>query len=108
MAPPPASLSPLPARVLAHIRQARLFRKPGEALVAVSGGGDSVALLDLLNSSTNELGLSLIVVHVDHGISSDSRTVGRSVKTLADQYGLSFETIELHLGPDASETVTRR
>src|SRR5438552_4968513 len=30
-------------------------------------------------------------VHVDHGISSDSRTVGRSVATLAARYGLPFE-----------------
>src|SRR5882672_12642736 len=66
----------LPARVLAHIHENRLFREPGEALVAVSGGADSVALLDVLHTLANELGLALVVAHVDHGISSDSRTVG--------------------------------
>src|SRR6266480_2116275 len=98
----------LPARVLAHIRENRLFRDPGEALVAVSGGVDSVALLDLLSDTASELGLSLVVAHVDHGISSDSRTVGRLVKTLAEKYGLPFESAELHLGPDTTETEARR
>jgi len=98
----------LPARVLAHIRENRLFRDSGEALVAVSGGVDSVALLDLLSDTASELGLSLVVAHVDHGISSDSRTVGRSVKTLAEKYGLPFESAELHLGPDTTETEARR
>ncbi|HEY3221813.1 MAG TPA: tRNA lysidine(34) synthetase TilS [Gemmatimonadales bacterium] len=98
----------LPQRFLAHVQSTRLFRAPGEALVAVSGGADSVALLDLLSGVATELRLTLVVAHVDHGISSDSRTVGRSVKTLAQKYGLPFETIELHLGPDTTETEARR
>src|SRR5258706_9024567 len=93
----------LPARVLAHIRETRLFRDPGEAMVAVSGGVDSVALLDLLSGTASEFGLSLVVAHVDHGIQSDSRTVGQSVKTLAAQHGLPFESVELNLGPDTTE-----
>src|SRR5260370_23470643 len=98
----------LPARVLAHIRENRLFRDPGEALVAVSGGVDSVALLDLLSETARDLGLSLAVAHVDHGIQSDSPTVRQSVAALAEKYGLPFESVELHLGPDTTETEARR
>ena len=98
----------LPARVLAHIRANRLFRDPGEALIAVSGGVDSVALLDLLSDTASELGLSLVVAHVDHGIQSDSPTVRQSVAALAEKYGLPFESAELHLGPDTTETEARR
>src|SRR5262249_40709315 len=103
-----STVDSLPQRVLAHIRKTRLFREPGEALVAVSGGADSVALLDLLNSLRAELGLALVVAHVDHGISSDSRTVGLTVRAIAKKYRLPFETTELHLGADASETEARR
>lgn len=102
------TLSPLPARVLAHIRCQRLFPEPGEALVAVSGGSDSVALLDVLSEVGGDLGLSIVVAHVDHGIQSDSATVRQSVGALADQYRLAFESTELHLGPEASETEARR
>jgi tRNA(Ile)-lysidine synthase len=101
------TVASLPARVVAHIQAARLFRVPGEAIVAVSGGADSVALLDLLSGVARELGLQLVVAHADHGIRSDSRTVGQSVGKLAEKYNLPFELGELNLGPDATETEAR-
>src|SRR5256885_1852112 len=94
-------------RFRAHLEATRPFPEPGVALVAVSGGADSVALLDLLHSVISAFGLSLVVAHADHGIQSDSGTVGQSVRALAQQYGLPFELGELRLGPDASETVAR-
>ena len=103
-----ATVSSLPARVLAHMRQQRLFAEPGEALVAVSGGADSVALLDLLSGLAGELHLKLVVAHVDHGIQKESWKVGKSVRQLATKYGLPFETAELSLGPDTTETEARR
>jgi len=99
---------PLAERFRAHVERARLFRTPALAIVAVSGGSDSVALLDLLYGARDQLGLSLVVAHVDHGIQPASRSVGQSVKTLASKYGLPFELGELHLGPDATETEARR
>ena len=101
-------MAPLPERVLAHIRSSRLFREPGTAIVAVSGGADSVALLDLLNGAAKELGLTLVVAHVDHGIQMESRNVGKTVRDLAVSYGLPFELAELRLGSDTSETKARR
>ncbi len=95
-------------RFRTHCETARLFPVPGTALVAVSGGADSVALLDLLHGAASPLGLTLVVTHVDHGIRSDSRTVGLSVKYLAARYGLPFELGELSLGPGTTETVARR
>src|SRR5687767_5134106 len=98
----------LPQRFRAHIARTRLFRTPGEALVAVSGGADSVALLDLLPGVAKEFGLTLVVAHVDHGIQPGGRAVGRTVGALAKKYGLPFETVELNLGPDTTETEARR
>src|SRR5207247_5036627 len=100
--------SPLAVRVRRHVRRVRLFPKAGTAIVAVSGGADSVALLDLLHDLVPQLGITLVVAHADHGIQSDSRTVGQSVSALAAKYGLPFELGELHLGPDATETTARR
>ena len=106
MAPPPTAS--LPERFRAHLARARLFRTPGSALVAVSGGADSGALLDLLHGVAPELGLKLVVAHVDHGMQTAGRAVGRTVGKLAEKYGWPFETVELHLGPDTTETVARR
>jgi tRNA(Ile)-lysidine synthase len=101
------SLPSLPSRLARHIARARLFPAPGGAVVAVSGGADSVALLDLLHGLAPTLGLTLVVAHADHGIASDSRAVGRSVRALAERYGLPFELGQLRLGPAATETAAR-
>lgn len=80
---------------------------PGPALVAVSGGPDSVALLDLLTRTVDTHGLELVVGHVDHGIHPDSARVAEAVQGLAHGYGLAIEVGELRLGPVAGETLAR-
>src|SRR6266704_5889843 len=102
------SMTSLLSHLRTHLARTHLLGEPGVALVAVSGGADSVALLDLLHTLAPELGLSLVVAHVDHGIRSDSGTVARAVGELAERYELPFEVGELSLGPDATETVARR
>ena len=79
----------------------------GRALVAVSGGPDSVALLDLLVRSRDVHGLDLMVAHVDHGIHRDSAQVAGRVRELAASYELPAHVGRLALGPDTSETRAR-
>jgi tRNA(Ile)-lysidine synthase len=100
--------APLAPRFLAHAREERLFPASGSVIVAVSGGPDSLVLLDLLHAAAPALGLSLVVAHVDHGIQADSRTVGQAVRAIAAGYGLPFELGELHLGAGTTETAARR
>jgi len=102
------SIASLSERFRAHITRARLFRVPGVGVVAVSGGADSVALLDLLHGVATDRGLSLVVAHADHGIQMESGNVGKMVRELAEKYGLPFELGQLRLGPDTTETVARR
>ncbi|MEO8200900.1 MAG: tRNA lysidine(34) synthetase TilS [Gemmatimonadota bacterium] len=78
------------------------------ALVAVSGGGDSVALLDLLVATREAHGMTLIVAHVDHGIHPQSAEVAVRVEQLAQCYGLRCITGHIDLGGGASETRARR
>src|SRR2546430_541952 len=75
--------SPLAERLRRHVTRARLFPKAGTAIVAVSGGADSVALLDLLHDLAPELGLTLVVAHADHGIQTGSGAVGKGARGLA-------------------------
>lgn len=78
--------------------------KPGTYIVAVSGGVDSVVLLDLLNKQPD---LKLIVAHFNHGIRSDSTKDAKYVEDLAGQYSLQFELGSAELGQDASEEQAR-
>src|ERR1700746_3505423 len=77
-----AHTPPLADRFRDHLGRGRLFPGPGTALVAVSGGGDSVALLDLLHAVAAEHGLVLVVAHADHQIQPGSDGVARQVRDL--------------------------
>jgi tRNA(Ile)-lysidine synthase len=79
----------------------------GRALVAVSGGPDSIVLLDLLQHSTDLHRQELVVAHFDHGISPMSAEVAAAVQAFAASRGLVFEGGSGALGPGAGETAAR-
>ncbi|MGZ5384769.1 MAG: ATP-binding protein, partial [Acidimicrobiia bacterium] len=78
---------------------AALALAPGRVLVAVSGGPDSVALLDLLVQTRDTHGLELAVAHLDHGIHPDSARVAEQVAALGRAYQLPVHIGRLALGP---------
>ncbi|MBM4188711.1 MAG: tRNA lysidine(34) synthetase TilS [Gemmatimonadetes bacterium] len=79
---------------------------PATALVAVSGGGDSVALLDVLSSIRNR-SLEIVAAHFDHGIHPDSGKVAERVVSLAARLGVDCLVGRGSLGAGASETAAR-
>lgn len=78
--------------------------EPGVYVVAVSGGVDSVVLLDVLSNQKN---LKLIVAHFDHGMRADSHKDASLVKSLAEKHDLPFETKLGKLGLNVSEAEAR-
>lgn len=74
-------------------------------VVAVSGGVDSVVLLDALHRQHTQ---DIVVAHVDHGIRPESSEDAVFVRELAGKYDVPFETVRLELGVNASEEVARR
>lgn len=79
--------------------------KPGKCVVAVSGGVDSIVLLDVLSQQT---GLELVVAHFDHGIRPDSARDRKFVQKTAKNYGLPFVYEEGRLGPATGEAAARQ
>jgi tRNA(Ile)-lysidine synthase len=75
--------------------------EPGDRiLVAVSGGVDSVVLLDLLERLEKDYNLELAVAHVEHGLRGrDSKEDALFVKACAAARNLPFYQKELQLGP---------
>lgn len=76
----------------------------GKYIVAVSGGVDSIVLLDLL---AKKPGAELVVAHFNHGIRSDAAQDEELVRSAAKRYGLAFEVGHGHLGQAASEAAAR-
>jgi tRNA(Ile)-lysidine synthase len=78
---------------------------PGIYVMAVSGGVDSVVLLDMLRKNPE---LKLIVAHFDHGIRNDSVEDRLFVQDLARKHQLPFVYDKANLGKDASEAKARQ
>jgi tRNA(Ile)-lysidine synthase len=95
----------LEARFDRHL--AGLDLPAGPAVVAVSGGADSLALLALLVRSPAAGELALHVANADHGIHPDSAAVSHAVSKVAEEYALPFHSTRLGLPPDVSETAAR-
>lgn len=74
-------------------------------LLAVSGGIDSVVLLDMLARAGEH---ELVVAHFDHGIREDSAADARFVEALARRYGVPFVSQREELGADAGEELARK
>lgn len=81
-----------------------IYMSKQSILVAVSGGIDSVALLDILAQRSE---FNVIVAHFDHGIRSDSAADARFVEGLVRKYDLPFVSKREELGAEASEEVAR-
>lgn len=82
--------------------------RPGErAVVAVSGGPDSVALLFGLHELRGELDVELIVAHFDHRMRPDSHEDAAFVGRLAGTLKLPFELGQAQ-APLKSEDEARR
>jgi len=97
-------------RVLSYIRRLGLVKAGDRLAVAVSGGGDSVALLAMLDELRPALGVTLAVAHFNHRLrESESDEDEGFVRQLAANRGLEFFTHSSFLVPHSSnvEAVAR-
>lgn len=87
----------------------KLKLEPGTYVVAVSGGVDSIVLLDMLSrhAQKKERRLKLVVAHFDHGVRPDSDRDKKLVQAYARKYRLPFVHDRGELGEGVSEEVAR-
>ena len=105
---------PLLAALVAAQARADLFAPlPATVVVAVSGGADSVCLLDALAALAAPWSLTLHVAHVDHGLRLSSAGDARFVRELALARDLPFHALtvgpgELERLPGGREAAARQ
>lgn len=78
------------SKVKRTILKYNLITNGDKVLIAVSGGPDSVALLDILFSLREELKIELFIAHLNHGFRPESVEEASFVEGLAEGYGLSI------------------
>ena len=79
--------------------------EPGKYIAAVSGGVDSMVLLDLLSK---QRGVEIVVAHFNHGIRPDSSKDELLVAKMAKKYNLPMEAGHGRLGANTSEDQARK
>lgn len=79
--------------------------EPGTYVVAVSGGVDSMVLLDLLRQMS---GVKVVVAHYDHGMRPDSDLDRQLVQEMAARWRLPFVYEAGRLGHGTSEAKARQ
>ena len=77
-------------KVKKFIEEYKLFRKGDRVLIAVSGGLDSIALLEILYLLREELEIQLFVSHYDHKIRKNSYLDALFVYKICKNKGLPF------------------
>lgn len=78
-------------KVLNYIKKHHLINYGDSIICAVSGGADSVCMLDILTSLKEELNLTLYVAHLNHNLRGDESLRDEIfVKDLCEKYSLPF------------------
>lgn len=74
-----------------YIHEHTLVASGDHVIVAVSGGGDSVALALILSELAPQLGVSLSLACIDHGLRPESAAEAQWVESLAQSLGVPFD-----------------
>jgi len=96
-----SGLSPLAAHVAQRL--ARSVRPGTRLCVALSGGMDSVVLLDVMAELAPRLDFALYARHVNHGLSPNARRWEAFCRTLCAARGVPFAATRARVARDAPE-----
>lgn len=91
-----------PKILLARLRR---LPKPSRYLVAFSGGCDSVVLLDAMAGMRQALGVPLVAIHVDHGLSPASAVWAARCEAFCRERHLDVSVHRLALRPGRGDSV---
>jgi tRNA(Ile)-lysidine synthase len=85
-------------KVKQTIKKYTLLEKGERVVVALSGGPDSTALLTVLAPIAQELDLSLIIAHFNHGLrGTESDEDEKFARDLSEKMGLAFVSAKMDL-----------
>ena len=82
-------------KVKNNIIENELIKNGDKVVVAVSGGPDSMCLLDTLNKLKDELNFSICVAHVNHGIRKESDDEKVYVENYCKKYSIPFHYLKV-------------
>ncbi len=97
----------LSTRLNDHLQQTKLLPPQSKLVVAVSGGVDSVALLNMLQELRDFYGWTIAVAHLDHNARPTSAIDAEFVGNLAEVYSTPFYLEKLNKNTAKTEASWR-
>jgi len=95
----------LEAKAVSTIAKYGMLRGGERVLVSVSGGPDSVALLNFLSGIAEGMDLTLAVFHADHMLRGDESTEdARFVREMAESTGLASRSVTIDVKKEIEQT----
>ncbi|HUD08554.1 MAG TPA: ATP-binding protein, partial [Candidatus Saccharimonadales bacterium] len=83
-------------KIQENIFRYELFPRGAKVVVGVSGGPDSVCLLDALYKLQKKYNIELIIAHVNYGLrGKDSDLDEKLARELAEKYSLPIEVLKV-------------
>ncbi|MFA6285028.1 MAG: tRNA lysidine(34) synthetase TilS [Parcubacteria group bacterium] len=83
-------------KIQENIFRYELFERETKIVIGVSGGPDSVCLLDALYKLKEKYNLHLVIAHVNYGLrGKDSNLDEKLVKKLSEKYSLPIEVLKV-------------
>jgi tRNA(Ile)-lysidine synthase len=79
------------------INKYRMIESGDSVVVAVSGGPDSIALLKVLETLSDEYGLTLITAHLNHGLREEADRESEFVREISKEMGIEFECLTVDI-----------
>lgn len=96
------------ARVLRTLTEHQMLENGDTVIVALSGGGDSMALFHFLSVHAENLGVRLRAAHVNHGVRGAASDADEAfVRAECARRGIPLDVRVLSLGGNASEDAAR-
>ncbi len=93
-----------PDKIKSTIKKYNMLRKNDGVLVGVSGGPDSITLLNVLNGLKKEYALNIVIAHLDHKFrGEESRADRKFCEDLAKKYNIEIVCEEIDVPRIAKE-----
>ena len=91
-------------RVYEYMIRHQMAAKGNRILAAVSGGADSMCLLEVLRELKDKAGFELRVLHVHHGLRESAEGDLAHVKDCCERAGIPFTAVRVEAGSYAARS----
>ena len=91
-------------RVYEYMGRHQMAAEGTRVLAAVSGGADSMCLLEVLRELKDRMGFRLRVLHVHHGLRESAEGDLAHVESYCDSAGIPFQAVRVDVGSYAAQS----